>query len=419
MRRLLVLGAGTAGTMVVNKLRPRLADDEWAITIVDPSPIHHYQPGYLFIPFGKYTPEEITKPSADFMPDGVELIHQEVDLVKPETNQVLLTDGTVLDYDQLVIATGTTPRPDQTPGVMGSEWRRSVFDFYTLDGAVALRDALGDWPGGRLVVHITEMPIKCPVAPLEFAFLADDFFTEKGMRDRVEIVYVTPLDGAFTKPIAAHLLAGMLEERKILVETDFYVERVDDEEKALVSYDERQVPFDLLVTVPLNMGADFVARSGLGNELNYVSVDQGTFQSNLWDNIFALGDAADLPTSKAGSVAHFSVEVFAHNFEHHIRGEAMTMNFDGHANCFVEAGDGKGLLIDFNYDVEPLPGKYPVPGIGPFTLLEETGINHIGKLAFRWIYWNALLPARPMPLPVLMTMAGKKEVADMREENMT
>jgi sulfide:quinone oxidoreductase len=291
----------------------------------------------------------------------------------------------------------------------GEEWRKTVFDFYTLDGAVALRDALANWKGGRLVIHITEMPIKCPVAPLEFTFLADDYFTEKGMRDQVEIMYVTPLDGAFTKPIAARLLGGMLDERKILVESDFYVERVDNERRMLVSYDEREVPFDLLVTVPLNMGADFIGRSGLGNELNYVSVDPGTFQSTKWENIFALGDAADLPTSKAGSVAHFSVEVFAHNFLHHIHGEEMTMTFDGHANCFVEAGDGKGLLIDFNYDTEPLPGKYPIPGLGPFSLLEETGLNHLGKLAFKWIYWNALLPARPIPLPALMSMAGKSE----------
>jgi sulfide:quinone oxidoreductase len=408
MKRLVVLGAGTAGTMVVNKLRSRLPE-EWSVTVVDPSPVHHYQPGYLFIPFGKYTPDEITKPTARFMPDDVELIQKEVDLIVPSANQVSLADGTTIDYDQLVIATGTSPRPDQTPGMAGEEWRKSIFDFYTLDGAVALRDALADWKGGRLVIHITEMPIKCPVAPLEFTFLADDYFTEKGMRDQVEIMYVTPLDGAFTKPIAARLLGGMLDERKILVESDFYVERVDNERRMLVSYDEREVPFDLLVTVPLNMGADFIGRSGLGNELNYVSVDPGTFQSTKWENIFALGDAADLPTSKAGSVAHFSVEVFAHNFLHHIHGEEMTMTFDGHANCFVEAGDGKGLLIDFNYDTEPLPGKYPIPGLGPFSLLEETGLNHLGKLAFKWIYWNALLPARPIPLPALMSMAGKSE----------
>ncbi|MDH3308019.1 MAG: NAD(P)/FAD-dependent oxidoreductase, partial [Acidimicrobiia bacterium] len=259
---------------------------------------------------------------------------------------------------------------------------------------------------GRLVIHITEMPIKCPVAPLEFAFLADSFFKEKGMRDQVEIVYVTPLDGAFTKPIAAKHLGGMLEERKINLETDFMIERVDD--GAIWSYDERDIAFDLLVTVPLNMGADFVGRSGLGNDLNYVPVDKHTFLSTDYDNIFALGDAADLPTSKAGSVAHFAVDVFAENFAQHVKGIPMTHSFDGHANCYIESGGGKGMLIDFNYDTQPLPGKYPLPGIGPFSLLKETEMNHWGKLFFKWMYWNLLLPGRELPLPALMSMAGKE-----------
>jgi sulfide:quinone oxidoreductase len=410
MKRLLVLGAGTAGTMVVNKLRPELPQSEWSITVVDPAQEHHYQPGYLFIPFGGYTRSEVTKPLTSFIPEGVDVVTGAVDKVVPESNQVLLEDGTTLDYDQLVIATGTTPRPDQTPGMEEEEWRKSVFDFYTLDGALALRDALAKWNGGRLVVHITEMPIKCPVAPLEFTFLADSYFKDRGMRDQVEITYVTPLDGAFTKPVASRHLGNMLEERKIALEPDFYIESIDNERKMLVSFDEREIPFDLLVTIPLNMGADYVARSGLGDELNYVPVDQGTFLSTKWDNIFAVGDASNIPASKAGSVAHFAVEIFTENFLHHIKGEEMPLRFDGHANCFIESGGGKGMLIDFNYDTEPLPGKYPLPGIGPFSLLEETELNHFGKLMFKWVYWNALLPGRELPLPALMSMTGKKEV---------
>jgi sulfide:quinone oxidoreductase len=197
----------------------------------------------------------------------------------------------------------------------------------------------------------------------------------------------------------------MLDDRKILLEPDFLVERVDG--RKLVSYDEREIPFDLLVTVPLNMGADFVARSGLGNELNLVPVDRHTLLSKAYDNIFALGDANDIPTSKAGSVAHFAVEVFADNFLAYAAGKPMTGKFDGHANCFVESGHGKALLIDFNYDTEPLPGRYPVPGVGPFRLLAESPVNHWGKLAFRWMYWNLLLPGRPIPLPAHMSMAGK------------
>ncbi|OLP72946.1 oxidoreductase, partial [Salmonella enterica subsp. enterica serovar Javiana] len=387
----MVLGGGTAGTMVVNKLRRELPRSEWGITVVDRDDDHRYQPGYLFLSFGTYTPEQVVRKRHAFIADGVDLVLGDVDRVDPDSSTVLLVDGRSLHYDYLVVASGTSPRPDQTPGMLGAQWRRSVFDFYSYDGAVALAAALRSFDHGRLVVHVTEMPVKCPVAPLEFTFLADAWLRERGLRDRVELVYVTPLSGAFTQPIASDQLGAMLEERKILLETDFMVERIDDERKALVSYDEREVPFDLLVTVPLNMGADFVARSGLGDELNYVPVDKHTLRSTKYDNVFAVGDASDIPASKAGSVAHFSVEVFVRNFLRLVRGLPMTEAFDGHANCFVETGGGKGLLIDFNYDTQPLPGKYPLPVVGPLSLLKETRANHLGKLAFRWVYWNVLL----------------------------
>jgi len=415
MKRLLILGGGTAGTMVANKLRPRLNADEWSITVVDQDDVHLYQPGYLFIPFGIYQPDEVVKPRHQFIPEGVDFVLAEIDRVLPDENKVLLADGRELGYDQLVIASGTTPRPDQTPGMDGELFRDTVHEFYTYEGATALGEKLKTWDGGKLVVHIVDMPIKCPVAPLEFTFLADAFFRENGVRDQVEITYVTPLPGAFTKPVASKYLGGMLDERKIALESDFMVERVDEETRMLVSYDEREVPFDLLVTIPLNMGADFVARSGLGDELNYVPVDKGTLLSTAHDNVWAVGDASNIPASKAGSVAHFSVEIFTENFLHHVQGLPLTEKFDGHANCFVESGDGKAMLIDFNYDTEPLPGKYPLPGVGPFSLLKETEINHWGKLMFRWIYWNALLPGRELPLPALMSMAGKETTKESVE----
>src|SRR6266568_2922563 len=363
MQRLLVLGGGTAGTMVVNKLRRKLDRDRWQITVVDQDDNHLYQPGFLFIPFGVYAPAEVQRSRHRYIPDGVELVLGEIDRVDADANKVLLTDGRELGYNYLVIATGTTPRPDQTPGMLGSQWRKSIFDFYSLDGATALTGALAAFDGGRVVVHVTDMPIKCPVAPLEFTFLAEAYFRSRDMRDRVELTYVTPLPGAFTKPIASQHLGSMLAERKIEVEPDFMVERIDDEKKALISYDEREIPFDLLVTVPLNMGAAYVGRSGLGDELNYVPVDKHTLLAKA------------------------------------------------HDNCFVESGDGKGLLIDFNYETEPLTGSFPLPVVGPFGLLRENTRNHWGKLAFRWMYWHLLLPGRPIPIPAHMSMAGKHQPA--------
>jgi sulfide:quinone oxidoreductase len=402
-----VLGAGTAGTMVANKLRPELDERAWKITLVDENETHYYQPGFLFLPFGVYKREDLEKPKRRFLPPGVELVMGEIDLVEPEKNQVKLVDGTQLDYDYLIIATGTHPVPAETPGLGEDGWYESVFEFYTIDGAEALAEKLETWEGGKLVINVIEMPIKCPVAPLEFTFLADAFFAERGLRDQVQIEYVTPLPGAFTKPVASRYLGDMLNERKISLEGDFFLERVDTEEKKLVSYDEREVDYDILVTVPVNMGAEYIARSGLGDELRHVPVDKHNFLSTKYDNIFALGDAAALPTSKAGSVAHFAVDIFTENFIDHIHGRPMRGKFDGHANCFIESGHGKGMLIDFNYDTEPLPGKYPLPGVGPFSLLQETEANHWGKLMFKWVYWNVLLAGRAMPIPALMSMAGK------------
>jgi sulfide:quinone oxidoreductase len=418
MRRLVVLGAGTAGTMVVNKLRRRLSRSSWQITAIDADDAHLYQPGFLFLPFGIYKPDEVVRSRHRFIADGVDLVFGQIDRVDADACEVHLGDGRTIGYDYLVIATGASPRPDQTPGMLGPLWRTSVFDFYSLDGAAALAEALPRFAGGRFVVHITDMPIKCPVAPLEFSFLAEAYFRRNGMRDRVEMTYVTPLPGAFTKPICTEQLSYMLDERKIAIETDFLAERIDTDSKTLVSYDEREIPFDLLVTVPLHMGADYVARSGLGDDLNYVPVDKHTLLSRAHDNIFAVGDASDIPTSKAGSVAHFSVDVFAGNFCQHVAGQPMTGSFDGHTNCFIESGNGKGLLIDFNYDTEPLAGTYPLPVVGPFKLLKESVPNHWGKLAFRWLYWHMLLPGRPIPLPANMSMAGKRHpgTAPHREE---
>jgi sulfide:quinone oxidoreductase len=404
-RQLLVLGAGTAGTMVANKIHKRLPD--WQVTVVDKDDVHDYQPGYLFIPFGMNSPQQVRRSKRQFIADGVEVVTGEIDRVDPAARQVILVSGTILHYDHLVIATGTSPRPDQTDGMLGPEWHRSVGEFYTLEGAVALRDQLAQFRGGRLVVHLTELPIKCPVAPLEFTFLADDHLRKRGLRDRTELVFVTPLDGAFTKPVASRHLGDALTKRGVTVEPDFMIESVDQQRRVITSYDEREIGYDLLVTIPLNMGADFVARSGLGDELNYVPVDKHTMQSTQHPEIFALGDAGNLPTSKAGSVAHFSVEIFVENFVELAEGRPMTHSFDGHANCFVESGAGKALLLDFNYDTEPLTGTFPLPRVGPLRLLEESRMNHLGKLAFRHVYWNALLPGRPLGLPAQMSMAGK------------
>ncbi len=407
--KILILGAGTAGTIMANKLYRNLNKSLWEITIVDKDKDHYYQPGFLFIPFGIYEPESVVKPKKDFLPQGVNFLIKEVVKIKPENNHVILRDGTLLTYDILIIATGTVPVPEETTGLKGELWYKDIFDFYTYEGAVKLSEKLRTWQGGHLVINLAETIIKCPVAPLEFAFLADAYFTEKGMRDNVTISYVTPLSGAFTKPKTTALLSKLLEEKNIKVVPDFYLERVDNERKVLVSYDELEVPFDLLISIPVNKGDKVIETSNLGDAdgLNFVPTDKHTLQSNHYENMFVLGDATNVPTSKAGSVAHFEAEILTENILRYINGEPLDATFDGHANCFIETGYGKGTLIDFNYDTEPLPGKFPFAGIGPMDLLKVNRANHLGKLAFRWVYWHLLLTGKKLPITTHMSMAGK------------
>jgi sulfide:quinone oxidoreductase len=410
MKKLLILGAGTAGTMMANKLHKALDKEEWEITIVDQFKTHYYQPGFLFIPFNIYTKQDVVKPKSNFFPAGIKVIYNSIDKIVGAENKVLLQGGQVLQYDYLIIATGAQTRPDETPGLKDNLWYKSIFDFYTIEGAVALQNYFKHFEGGKLVMCIAEIPYKCPVAPIEFVCLAEAFFTKKGIRDKVDITYVTPMSGAFTKPVASKMLGDLLAEKNIKVVADFYLERVDNDKKMIVAYDEREIEFDVLTVVPTNMGDEMILRSGLGDDLNFVHTNKHTLQSEKHKNIFVLGDAANLPTSKAGSVAHFASEILFENLMSAIEGRPLMAKFDGHANCYIETGYGKGALIDFNYETEPLPGTFPLPGIGPFGLLKNTKINHYGKILFRWIYWHILLKGKEMPIEADMTMAGKKRI---------
>lgn len=409
MKKILILGAGTAGTMMANKLYRNLNKEVWKITIVDKDENHYYQPGFLFIPFGIYQPEDVIKSKKDFLPKGVNFLINEVEKINADGNQVFLQDGTILFYDVLIVATGTTPVPEETEGLKDKLWYKDIFEFYTFEGSTNVAKKLENWEGGNLVINLAETIIKCPVAPLEFTFLADAYFTEKGIRDKVNITYVTPLSGAFTKPKTTALLSKLMEEKHITVVPDFYLQRVDNDRKVLVSYDEQEVPFDLLISIPVNKGDKAIQNSNMGDEdgLNFIPTDKHTLQHKKHENIFVIGDATNLPTSKAGSVAHFEAEILTENILSYINGQPLEAKFDGHANCFIETGYGKGTLIDFNYTTEPLPGKFPFAGIGPMSLLKVNRANHYGKLAFRWVYWHMLLTGKKLPVSTTMSMAGK------------
>jgi len=408
MKNLLILGAGTAGTIMANHLNKKLNKNEWTITIVDQDEKHFYQPGFLFIPFDIYSENMVVKPKRKFIPRDVEFIQSPIELVEADKNQVKLKGDKIITYDVLIIATGCRIVPSEMEG-LDDGWRNNIFDFYSFEGSVALRDKFREWKGGKLVLHLAEMPIKCPVAPLEFLFLADWYFTKKGIRDKVEITYATPLGSAFTKPRASAVLGNLFETKNIKLVPNFNVSHVEAEDNRIISLDGKVVDYDLLVTIPTNMGDELIERSGLGDELNFVPTDKNTLQSKEYENVFVIGDATDIPASKAGSVAHFEAEILTENIISYINHKPLEAKFDGHANCYIESGYNKAFLIDFNYDVEPVEGTFPIAGIGPFSLLKETRLNHMGKMAFRHIYWNMLLRGIPIPtVPPNMKTSGKK-----------
>jgi sulfide:quinone oxidoreductase len=411
MKNIVILGAGTGGALTANLLCHRLNLKEWAITVIDRESIHVYQPGFLFLPFALYGYEErsdVVRPITEPLPSNVRFVAGDIQLIDHVRREVKTDKGT-FPYDLLVGALGCRVAPEEVEG-MADAMGAGVHTFYSLDGALAMQPALAAMTEGRLIIDICEMPIKCPVAPLEFAFLADYYFRQKGIRDRIEIALVTPYTGAFTKPNANRVLSKIAAAKGITVVPNFAIQSVDATSKLIRAFDGRTVDYDLLCAIPPNLGPAVMDESGLGDGAGYAMTDPRTLKSRKADHIYFLGDNTNVATSKAGSVAHFEAETVVENLLREIDGKAPLASFDGHANCFVETGDHKAMLLDFNYDVEPLEGSFPLPFAGPFSLLEESYMNHMGKIAFKWVYWNMLLPGHLPNVPLLpshMSFLGK------------
>jgi sulfide:quinone oxidoreductase len=405
MRNIVILGSGAGGTIVANMLRKELSEAEWDITIIDRMENHHYQPGYLFIPFGIYSELDVLKPKKEFIPKGVQFVLDEIVKIEPDARTVITSNGSY-PYDWLVVATGCDIAPNEIDGMMDG-WRDDILDFYTLEGAIALRKKLKYFSGGKVILNIAEVPYKCPIAPLEFVFMADWFFTVNGVRDKVEIELVTPLNNVFTKPVAAKILASVAEKKKIKVTPFFDIAQVNAKEKTIESHKGEKVGYDLLVTIPPNMGGKCLIDSGIADPVGFVPTHPQTLKAQKFDRMFVVGDVTNVPTSKAGSVAHYQAYTLVQNLIREIDGYEPLPTFDGHATCFLASGFEKAILLDFNYKVEPLPGKFPFPGMGPFSLLQESLSNYWGKMMFRWVYWNLMMKGLDMPLEPQMNLAGK------------
>lgn len=408
-----ILGDGIGGIATANLLRKKAKRKNLALKLklVGNSPVHTYQPGLLFLPFqmpGYRELSDIQKQTIRFINPDIEYLCETIKTIDTAQREVT-TNSQTLKYDWLVLALGCRTLVDAIDGLR-SHWGKTAHGFYTPDSAIYLARAMERFEGGDLLIDVAEMPIKCPVAPIEFTFLADEYLRKRGIRDKTRITYVTPMSGVFTKPVCNQTLTHLLKDKDIVVVNDTYLSDVTA--NRISCPDGKELGYDLLVVIPPHEGSQLIEDAGLGDGLGYGRTEMHTLKSIVAERVFLVGDNANVPTSKAGSTAHFQADVVADNILREIAGDEAKARADGHTNCFIETGYDKAVLVDFNYDVQPLPGKFPIPIVGPLSLLKETRLNHLGKLAFKHVYWNLLLPSHTIPLVSSeMSMAGKKPLA--------
>ena len=370
-----VLGGGVGGTLVANLLDRSLGRDVH-ITVVDPTGMHDYQPGYLYVALGQARGHWLSREERSLLRSGVDLAIEEAVRIHPDAGTIQLERGGSLSWDYLVIATGARLVPDQIPGLT-----EGSFDFYSLAGAERLAQELGRFRGGRIKVGIAGIPYKCPPAPVEFTFMVDGYLRERDLRDRSEVELLSPLNRAFTIESASKLIHPIMRSRGIGLTTFFNVEAVDPSAHVVESLEGEKQEYDLLVLVPPHEGAEVVKTSKLGDSSGWLPTDRTTLNVNGYDNVFALGDATDLPISKSGSTAHFEAPVIASRIASLVKGTTPTTNYGGRVMCFLETGDGKATSLRFDYEHPPIPP-------------EPNRAWHIAKWLFNRLYWETVPQGR-------------------------
>jgi sulfide:quinone oxidoreductase len=372
---IVVLGGGVGGTLTANLLDKELGRDAH-VTVVDPTGMHVYQPGFLYVALGQANGRWLARDERSLLRRGVDLLVEGAKKVDISAGAVVLEHGGSIPFDHLVIATGARLVKHAVPGLV-----EGSFDFYSMDGALRLREALRTFDGGRIKVGIAGIPYKCPPAPVEFVFMLDEHLRRRGIRDRSEITLLSPLSRAFTIESASKLVQPLMEQRDIRLETFFNVETVDPASNSVLSLEGDKAEYDLLVLVPPHRGQQVVDDSGLGDAGGWVPTDRITLQHALHPQVFALGDATDLPISKSGSTAHFEAPVVASRIASLVRGTAPKANYGGRVMCFLETGGGKATALRFDYEHPPVP---PKPG----------RIWHWAKWMFNRLYWETVPKGR-------------------------
>jgi sulfide:quinone oxidoreductase len=380
MEQVVVLGGGVGGTLVANlisrKLRDEIDTGNAMVTVVDESGSHVYQPGFMYIAMGGERAERLRRPERSLLDQRVELIVDRAVAIDEADQVVRLAGGRDIAYDQLVIATGSRIVPGEI-----EHFDTQAHHFYSAEAAGKLRRALDVFAGGRVVIGIAGMPYKCPPAPLEVAFLIESELRDRGLRDQCEVHFCSPIGRAFSIETVSDMATPILEGKGIELHTFFNVETIDPARQVVQSLEGEELPYDLLVLVPPHKGAQVLIDSGLAPAPGgWLPTDPQTLAVGGRPNVFALGDATDLPLSKAGSTAHFEAPVVAERVAALVQCRKPSAHdgiYTGRVMCFFEVGDGKGTLLRFDYTHPPMPGK-------------PNRLWHLGKIAFNKTYFHTV-----------------------------
>jgi sulfide:quinone oxidoreductase len=396
MQRVVILGGGVGGTLTANlvarKLKARIAKGEAKVTVVDATGKHTYQPGYMYIAMGHERPERLVRNERSLLDRNVDLVVDVVQKIDVEASRVELASGEALHYDQLVIATGSRIIPETMEG-----FDQEAHHFYTAAASAKLRKALDAFTGGKILIGIAGIPYKCPPAPLEVAFLVDSELRERRLRDKTELQFLSPINRAFTIESVSEMATPIFEEKGIDLQLLAGIDSIDAERKVVITDAMEEYAYDLLICIPPHKGAQVVTDSGLAPKSGWVPTDRYTLQVKKmaapgtkdedverYSNIFALGDATDLPLSKAGSTAHFEAPIVAERVAAAVMGRKPSGKhalYTGKVMCFFEVGDGKGTILSFDYDNPPKPPK-------------PNKLWHLGKIVFNKTYWRTVPKGR-------------------------
>ncbi|QCC50910.1 NAD(P)/FAD-dependent oxidoreductase [Halapricum salinum] len=370
--RIVIVGGGTGGTVLANRLTDRLEPEldrgDVEVVLVNDGENQYYKPAYLYVPFGKKDVSEATKPLTDLLPRSVEFWNARVTEVDTDAQRVVLDNRRGLSYDHLVLATGANLVPEEVPGLVDGGHH-----FYSPEGAEALREELADFREGHLVLSVIGVPHMCPAAPVEFVLMVDDWLRQRGLREDVELTYTYPIQRAHGLQSVAEWVTPIFEERGIELETFFNAETVDPDAQVLETMEGKELDYDLLVAIPPHDGSDLVREAGLGED-GWVEVDRHTLEAEHAADVYAIGDVADVPTSKAGSVAHYEAGTVADRISSRVRGQTPTATFDGKTVCFIETGMDEATFVEFAYGDEP-------------TMREPSKPIHWAKLGYNESYW--------------------------------